>query len=424
MKPQSRNLFDLSHFSMQLGEIGRLQTVTKIPTLPGDSINLEIAGVVKMSPLRRDLILDALVEFYAFWVPYRHIYGEDWLDFIRQGNDESVSFDSVDNDDMAPYLACNHRGDLPLWITAGYNRIYNRYFRPPTDDSKILSDTYIANDDRTRDFGVRCGFKPRLWSATIDRELGTSDETVGVSSNRLNLMDLEQAKKHLRTELEREWFAQRYRDVMDNTWGTTVNIDADERPDFLYRSGFWLSGVDVNGTSGDSLGQFAGKSMALGGMRMPSRFFNEHGTLWVMALTRFPTIFNDEKHYLEGKANPSYRDLAGDPTIMSAQPPMRIDTDDFFGYGGDSNVGTRPFGDWYREHPSYCHVRFDNLDGFPFYDDKNKTKNELREIDSSKYENVFQTTQQGHYRLQLRCNAKAKRYVPDSRTSIFVGAKS
>ena len=424
---QERNTFDLSHFSVQLGRIGRLQTLTRIPVLPGDSMSVSVAGVWKMSPLRRDLVLDAKVDLFAFYVPHRHIYDEGsqetWSDFIRSGNDESISFTTVNNNRILPYLVCNHRGDIPRYVPAGYNRIWNRYFRPPTDDSAIRPDTRIPTDDISVDYGIECGWIPKLWSATVDKEIGTSDETVNISSNRLNLLDLEQAKKHLRTEREREWFAQRYIDVMTGTWGTKVNIDADERPELCWRTSFWLSGYDVDGTAGDSLGQFAGKSQAIGGIEMPSKFFNEHGCLWVMALVRFPTIFIDEKQYLDGKPNPSYKQIAGDPAILSAEPPMEINSGDWFARSNDRDVGYRPYGDWYREHPSWCHSNFDSLNGFPFYDTTEKSKSELRYVDSEYFENVFQTTQQGHYRAQLRCNVMAKRYIPDPRASIFAGSR-
>ena len=138
MKPQKRNLFDLSHFAIQLGRIGRLQTLARIPVLPGDSISAEIAGVWKLPPLRRDLTLDAKVQLFAFYVPYRHIYGDDWLDFIREGNDENVVFSQVNNNRILPYLVCNHRGTIPRYIPAGYNRIWNRYFRTPYPNLSLI----------------------------------------------------------------------------------------------------------------------------------------------------------------------------------------------------------------------------------------------------------------------------------------------
>ena len=45
----SRNSFDLSHFCFQAGKIGRLQTLSVIPTLPGDSISININGNTRLA---------------------------------------------------------------------------------------------------------------------------------------------------------------------------------------------------------------------------------------------------------------------------------------------------------------------------------------------------------------------------------------
>ena len=44
----NRNQFDLSHFCFQSGAIGRLQVLSVIPTLPGDSISISISGNTRL----------------------------------------------------------------------------------------------------------------------------------------------------------------------------------------------------------------------------------------------------------------------------------------------------------------------------------------------------------------------------------------
>uniref|UniRef100_UPI003AF8C5D6 major capsid protein n=1 Tax=Thiolapillus sp. TaxID=2017437 RepID=UPI003AF8C5D6 len=87
-----RTSFDLSHFAFSCGKIGSLQTLSVIPTLPGDSFDINVAMTFRLAPLRRALSLDAHIDLYAFWIPHRHCYdgqGEDnqFIKFIKQGLD-------------------------------------------------------------------------------------------------------------------------------------------------------------------------------------------------------------------------------------------------------------------------------------------------------------------------------------------------
>jgi hypothetical protein len=47
----NRNAYDLSHFSFSLGAIGSLQTLSVVPIVAGDSMQLDLQGVFRLSPL-------------------------------------------------------------------------------------------------------------------------------------------------------------------------------------------------------------------------------------------------------------------------------------------------------------------------------------------------------------------------------------
>src|SRR5688572_30977430 len=60
------------------------------------------------------------------------------------------------------------------------------------------------------------------------------------------------------TDQERDYFMQRYHDVISSFGGKT-SYDADNRPLLVMRSNLWASGYDVDGTDQTSLGQFSGR---------------------------------------------------------------------------------------------------------------------------------------------------------------------
>src|SRR5690349_25141700 len=76
---------DLSHLGFLAGHIGRLITISTTPVIAGDSFEMDAVGALRLSPLRRDLAIDSTVDIFTFYVPHRHVYGEQWIKFMKDG---------------------------------------------------------------------------------------------------------------------------------------------------------------------------------------------------------------------------------------------------------------------------------------------------------------------------------------------------
>src|SRR5215211_6997182 len=70
---------------------------------------------------------------------------------------------------------------------------------------------------------------------------------------------------------------------------------------------------DVDGTDQTSLGQFAGRVHQTYNHSVPRFFVPEHGTMFTLALVRFPPTATKEIQYLTAKGALTYTDIAGDP---------------------------------------------------------------------------------------------------------------
>src|SRR4051812_49907484 len=76
---------------------------------------------------------------------------------------------------------------------------------------------------------------------------------------------------------------------------------ADNRPLLVMRSNLWASGYDVDGTDQTSLGQFSGRVQQTYKHSVPRFFVPEHGTMFTLALVRFPPTATKEIQYLNAK---------------------------------------------------------------------------------------------------------------------------
>src|SRR5258707_13520213 len=76
---------DLSHLGFLAGQIGRLINISPPPVIAGDSFEMDAVGALRLSPLRRGLAIDSTVDIFPFYVPHRHVYGEQWIKFMTDG---------------------------------------------------------------------------------------------------------------------------------------------------------------------------------------------------------------------------------------------------------------------------------------------------------------------------------------------------
>src|SRR2546426_10578466 len=76
---------DLSHLGFLAGQIGRLITISTTPVIAGEFFEMDAVGALRLSPLRRGLGIDSTVDIFTFYVPHRHVSGEQWIKFMNDG---------------------------------------------------------------------------------------------------------------------------------------------------------------------------------------------------------------------------------------------------------------------------------------------------------------------------------------------------
>src|SRR5437588_4458881 len=71
-------------------------------------------------------------------------------------------------------------------------------------------------------------------------------------------------------------------------------------------------------------------------LSVPRFFVPEHGTMFTLALVRFPPTATKEIQYLNAKGALTYTDIAGDPVLYGNLPPREISMKDVFRSGDSS----------------------------------------------------------------------------------------
>src|SRR5262245_14715475 len=461
---------DLSHLGFLAGQIGRLITISTTPVIAGDSFEMDAVGALRLSPLRRGLAIDSTVDIFTFYVPHRHVYGEQWIKFMKDGVNATPlpTVNTTGYIDHAAFLGTINpdTNKIPKHLFQCYLIIYNNYFKSPwmpdrneanlnehnTDIARygyhcifvnnILNGTLhlylniynnyvnalwmpyrtetnpneLNQDDAL--YGFRCCHLKNIWTAPLPPETELSRQMT-TSTTSIDIMGLQAAYANLHTDQERDYFMQRYHDVISSFGGKT-SYDADNRPLLVMRSNLWASGYDVDGTDQTSLGQFSGRVQQTYKHSVPRFFVPEHGTMFTLALVRFPPTATKEIQYLNAKGALTYTDIAGDPVLYGNLPPREISMKDVFRSGDSSKKFKIAEGQWYRYAPSYVSPAYHLLEGFPFIQEP--PSGDLQErvlIRHHDYDQCFQSVQLLQWNSQVKFNVTVYRNLPTTRDSIM-----
>src|SRR5271169_2257231 len=329
---------DLSHLGFLAGQIGRLITISTTPVIACDSFEMDAVGALRLSPLRRGLAINTT------------------------GYIDHAAFLGTINPDT---------NKIPKHLFQGYLNIYNNYFKAPWMPDRTEANPNELNQDDAR-YGFRCCHLKNIWTAPLPPETELSRQMT-TSTTSIDIMGLQAAYANLHTDQERDYFMQRYHDVISSFGGKT-SYDADNRPLLVMRSNLWASGYDVDGTDQTSLGQFSGRVQQTYKHSVPRFFVPEHGTMFTLALVRFPPTATKEIQYLNAKGALTYTDIAGDPVL-------------------------------YRYAPSYVSPAYHLLEGFPFIQEP--PSGDLQErvlIRHHDYDQCFQSVQLLQWNSQVKFN--------------------
>jgi hypothetical protein len=423
-----RNFYDLSAQAHACGKLGHLQTLKVMQVCAGDSMEISMEGIFRLSPLRKEIVMDCKIDIAVFYIPNRHIYGDDWQNFIRQGADETVTFTGVanaDTDFSLEYLGLpNAPASVNRALAEGYDEILYRYFWQHDIVTPAVGTIPTAGDER--EFGKTVQRLPHPITTHVDNVAG-SDASSGVdasdyqvaSASVLDIRALDQIKGRYKSELQRKWFDQNYDDILKSGWKGGASVDADQRPTLIWRDSQWASGYDVDGTDDATLGSYIGKTMVPISFKMPRKYFPEHGRLWFVCVPRFPFVHVNESHYFDQNVNLSYLDLACDSNLVSREPPVAFDSSRYITTGTSVAGQEEPFGQWYRHEPNRIHGRFRNIQGYPFVTTNSTT--DMHKAALGEYDSYFAQSALGHWQVHSKIKNVCLRSCPTPEQSIFAG---
>lgn len=415
-----RELCDLGHRVTQSTKVGRLTTLARVPVLPGDSHNVTSNIFVRLNPLRRPLAIDFKCDVFAFFVPYRYTYGDDWIRYIEEGPTSTVTFPTVatTGSSIQDWLCCN-QVPTPKHIIADANNIYNQWFRDPALPE--LAETALPPGDE-RYFGIKIGAL-KGWGTAQAGNADATDTQFNIDSSgaTINFFDVVSQASKARQKQIRDYVSSRYTEILQSATDKPVDVKVDNKPELIWQDSMWLSGHDLNGTANAQFGASVGKGVGAMKFGFPDRYFEEHGTVYIMGALRCPSIFVEQIQYLDNFNARSWDEL--NPSGAQHFPPKDLKFSDLFRGGDNTSAGFIPFYNWYRSHPHFVNRQFQGNwgdSGWPFLYPPS-TYEQL--VECGDYDQAFAGSAAilGHATWSVEHNWNAWRILPDALDSIMGG---
>lgn len=406
-----REYCDLSHNSLQVADIGRLMTLTRMPVIAGDSFSMNSKFLFRLNQLRRPLVSDIKMDVFAFFCPYRYTY-PNWIQYIEQGTEEGITFPSVGASSQW-WLATNF-APYPKHLWSDAARIWNFYFRDPSFPELSL-DTPIE-DEKVRRHGLKVA-NLKSWG-TAQSRLANPDSNhfkLDTSGASITVFDIQERMTNSRNKMFRDFISSRYVEIMKNLSGAPVHDYSDDRPELIWRESDWMSGYDINATAGNDLGASVGKGVGVVNFNMPRRFFSEHGTLYIMAVLRMPPMFTQTKQFTD---NLNRRFSLIVPQESNSIKPTEIRMSDVFTNGSSESLGYVPAYEWYRDHPSFVHRQFFEQDRGWQYLPAPSTAQATIEVGN--YDSMFRSLKLRHAVVACEHRVEAWRPIPSAMSSLMV----
>ena len=141
-----RSKHSLSNYMLMTCDMGELIPVGNLEVIPGDSIQMQTAMLMRVTPQVKPVMHPVQVRLHHFFVPYRLVWSgfEDFITNKASGTFPQISGGAHSEGSLHDYLGIYNdaSNDYSALHTRAYNMVYNTYYRDKDITSEVSEDTY------------------------------------------------------------------------------------------------------------------------------------------------------------------------------------------------------------------------------------------------------------------------------------------
>ena len=373
--------------TLKSGIIGRTNCLRQQILMPGERMNMNMSGNVRLETLRERDVFRINAHLATFMTPLRWLWS-GWPDYVKSGGQSGIIPSLSGEANLAKFGigATNStivtQGCHQFWQDS-LLKIYNEWYKWPED-----ADATTWNDD-----GNIAVPLSKNWSrCRYDATPNDSDTYTEASVNDFDIRELATTQAKFRSAMKRDVLSfNRWMELVKQTWKGDGSREVDQVPIMLDQVEVGVNPRDMPATDGASLGQWQSiydfnVDHGIRGIVAP-----EHCIVSTILTVRFASI-TEGRHPLAQNSEPW--NIIADPEILGALPPQQVQLGDVFMTDSSTPIGYLPAGWPWRSDHDVIGSRIDAADSFPYM---NAPTTQAECKDATRVKDAFRSQRLGNY---------------------------
>ena len=373
--------------TLKSGLIGRTNCLRQQIMMPGERMNVNMSGNVRLETLRERDVFRINAHLATFMTPLRWLWS-GWPDYVKSRGTSGIIPALTGEPNLAKFgigatnSAIVTQGCHQFWQDA-LLRIYNEWYKWPEN-----ADATTWNDD-----GEVAVPLSKAWSkCRFDASPDSAGDTDVASVNDFDVRELARVQAQFRSAMKTDVLSfNRWMELVKQTWKGDGSREVDQVPIMLDQVEVGVNPRDMPATDGASLGQWQSiydfnVNHGIRGIVAP-----EHCIVSTILTVRFASI-TEGRHPLAQNAEPIT--MIADPEVMAAQQPQQVQLGDVFMTDSSTPIGFLPSGWQWRTDHDVIGSRIDAADSFPYM---NAPTTQAECKDATRIKDAFRSSRLGNY---------------------------
>jgi hypothetical protein len=398
--------------TLKTGKIGRCNVLRQQIMMPGERMNVNISGSVRLEALRERDVMRINAHLGVFMTPLRWLWS-DFPTYLKEGPDTAQSPPSTTEANFSKYGIGARDSGLGAqqlfkpWMDAPL-RCYNEWYKFPEDP-----DVTTWDDD-----GEKAVPLSKAWSRcryTVDPD-ASADYTVSSATN-FDVRELAKTQAKFRSAMKRDILSyNRWIELIKETYNGDGSREVDQVPIMLDQVEVGVNPRELPASDGASLGQWQSLydfnvNHSIRGITAP-----EHCIITYILTVRFGSII-ESVHPL-ARDGADWHTLTADPEYISAAEPVEVQVKDVAANNSATSLGYLPAGWQWRSDSDVLGYRIDDLESFPYMEFPTTQANAK---DATRIKNAFRSSRLGDYLVDVYFQEESNQPIGTSMDSYFSG---